>query len=74
MKTVNKLHMQLACLSISRLLSLLKDVGLLDENVKVIAEEILKGCNVCKRYKQHLLDLPLGFCYQQNLMKLLPWT
>ena len=60
-KVIDKLQKQFAHPSSSRLLSLLKDAGLFDEDVKTIVEEISKGCNVCKRYKKRLLDLSSVF-------------
>ena len=63
-KVIDKLHTQFAHPSSSRLLSLLKDAGLFDEDLKAIAEETSKGCNVCKRYKKTparpVVSLPLA--------------
>ena len=64
MKVLDKLHRQFAHPSSSRLLSLLKDAGLFDEDIKAIVEEISKGYNVCKRYKKTparpVVSLPLA--------------
>ena len=49
MKVIDKLQKQLSHTSSSGLLSLLKDAGLFDEDIKAIVEEISKGYNVCKR-------------------------
>ena len=61
MKVIDKLEKQFAHSTSSRLLSLLKDAGLFDEDVKAIVEEISKGCNVAKDTRKRLLDLSSVF-------------
>ena len=77
-KVIDKLHTQFAHPSSSRLLSLLKDAGLFDEDLKAIAEETSKGCNVCKRYKKTparpVVSLPLATKFSEVVaMDLKEW-
>ena len=78
MKVIDKLHKQFAHTSSSRLLSLLKDAVLFDEDVKVIVEEISRGCNVCKRYQKMparpVVSLPLATKFNEVVaMDLKEW-